>query len=183
MTHARKPVIGKFILRVKIFALVFVFCVNMAYALDLKSSVFSNEAYIPDKYTCKGGNVSPPLEWNEVPGETESLALVMEDPDAPSGTWDHWVIYNIPANVNELEEGIPKEEELHNGIKQGLNDFGKIGYGGPCPPPGKAHRYIFKLYALNEKMDIPAGLNKENLIKKIREHIIGESKLTGLYKR
>lgn len=116
--------------------------------LQVTSTAFSPGETIPKKFTCDGPDVSPQLAWNETPVGTESFALIADDPDAPGGTWVHWVLYDLPASVRMLPEGVAKQEQLPSGARQGRNDFGKIGYGGPCPPPGKPHRYFFKPYAL-----------------------------------
>ncbi len=118
-------------------------------SLQISSAAFSAGETIPKKFTCDGPDVSPHLKWNDPPANTQGIALVMDDPDAPAGTWVHWVLYDVPADARELPEGVPKQEQLSSGARQGRNDFGKIGYGGPCPPPGKPHRYFFKLYALD----------------------------------
>jgi Raf kinase inhibitor-like YbhB/YbcL family protein len=122
--------------------------------LDMKikitSSAFKDGDMIPLKYTCDGKNVSPPLQWDLVPDGTKSIALICDDPDAPSGDWTHWVVYNLPADVRLLSENIPNDETLPDGTRQGLTDFGTTGYSGPCPPWG-VHRYYFKIYALDKK--------------------------------
>lgn len=151
-------------------------------ALQLKSEAFSEGKFIPEKYTCQGEDVSPPLSWAGVPDSTESFVLICDDPDAPAGTWDHWLIYNIPADKVSLEESIPKEEEVQ-GMSQGVNDFDNIGYGGPCPPPGPSHRYVFRLYALDKNLDLEAGLNKNELLESIESNIIEKTKLVGKFSR
>lgn len=150
--------------------------------IDIKSSAFDEGGFIPVKFTCDGQNISPPLEWNGVPEGTQSLALISDDPDAPMGTWVHWVVYNIPPDINGLEEGIPKKEILANDIEQGLTDFGSVGYGGPCPPRG-THRYFFKIFALDRKFNFKPGLTKSELLEKIKDNIIGRGELIGKYKR
>jgi len=152
-------------------------------ALELKSTSFKNGDFIPAEYTCKGKDISPPLAWNDVPQTTKSFAIISDDPDAPIGTWVHWVIYDIPSDVRHLPENISKVNILSDGSKQGVNDFGKIGYGGPCPPPGSAHRYFFKLYALNTKLELKPGLTKKALESAIKGHIAGEAELIGKFKR
>ncbi|MBI2486098.1 MAG: YbhB/YbcL family Raf kinase inhibitor-like protein [Deltaproteobacteria bacterium] len=137
---------------------------------------------IPKKYTCDGPNISPPLSWDSVPGGTKSLALICDDPDAPRGTWVHWVIFNLPANMNDLTENIPPQQTLPNGAKQGRNDFGKIGYGGPCPPGG-THRYYFKLCALDEEINLEPGTTKAELLKAMDGHTLAKGQLMGKYKR
>lgn len=150
--------------------------------IKITSTAFDEGGMIPEKYTCDGIDISPPLTWTSVPDGTKSLALICDDPDAPLGTWVHWVLFNIPANINELPESIPPDKELENGAKQGRNGFRKIGYGGPCPPNG-THRYYFKLYALDTELDLKAGAKKKQLLKAMEEHILGKGQLMGRYKR
>ncbi len=152
-------------------------------AFDLKSSAFTAEDSIPKKHTCDGPDLSPALAWGQPPAGTQSLGLIMDDPDAPVGTWVHWVLYDLPATARELPEGVPKQEELSNGARQGRNDFRRIGYGGPCPPPGGPHRYFFKLYALDTKTNLKPGATKAELEKAMQGHILGKTELMGRYKR
>ncbi|MFQ5928048.1 MAG: YbhB/YbcL family Raf kinase inhibitor-like protein [Terriglobia bacterium] len=152
-------------------------------AFQLKTSAFQPKGEIPRKYTCDGPDVSPPLTWTEPPQGTQSFSLIVDDPDAPVGTWVHWVLYDLPASLRELAEGIPKDGELPNGAKQGRNDFQKIGYGGPCPPPGSAHRYFFKLYALDAKTNLKPGATKGELLRTMEGHILAQAELVGRYKR
>jgi Raf kinase inhibitor-like YbhB/YbcL family protein len=151
--------------------------------LTITSSAFAPNGTIPKKYTCDGPDVSPPLRWSEPPAGTQSLALIMDDPDAPAGTWVHWVLYNLPASVRELPENLPKVEQLPDGARQGRNDFRKTGYGGPCPPKGPAHRYFFKLYALDTKLDLKAGATKADVEKAMQGHILAQGELVGRYGR
>src|SRR3989339_549945 len=140
----------------------------------VKSTAFKNGGIIPKKYTCSGENISPPLSWSSVPDGTMSLALICDDPDAPGGTFVHWVIFNIPPDVQELEGGIETgTEELEDGTIQGTNDFGEIGYGGPCPPSG-THRYYFKLYALDTQLDLDSESGKPELISAMKGHILAK---------
>lgn len=142
------------------------------------------EKYIPEKFTCDGKNISPRLMWSGAPSDTKSFALIVDDPDAPKKTpFIHWVIFNIPATEKKLDQAISKEKTLKNGIIQGQNDFNKIGYDGPCPPAGKAHRYFFKLYALDSILKLEPGITKDDLLKSIEGHILAEAQLIGLYKR
>jgi Raf kinase inhibitor-like YbhB/YbcL family protein len=150
--------------------------------ITLKSSAFKEGEFIPKKFTCDGENISPPLEWSEIPEGTKSIAIICDDPDAPMETWVHWVIYNIPASVNKLKENIPFEKVLEDGTIQGKNDFRKIGYGGPCPPSG-IHRYFFKIYSLNTTLAFAPGLTKGELLHAMEEHILSEGKLMGKYSR
>jgi Raf kinase inhibitor-like YbhB/YbcL family protein len=137
---------------------------------------------IPRKYTCDDVDISPPLKWSNIPDGTKAFALICDDPDAPVGIWVHWVLFNLPSDINELSENIPLSDVLPNGALQGRNDFGNIGYGGPCPPRG-THRYYFKIYALGEKLDLKAGSTKSELVKAMTGRILGEGQLMGKYKR
>ena len=150
--------------------------------IKITSSAFEEGGFIPAKYTCDGADVSPPLQWDAVPEGTKSVALICDDPDAPMGTWVHWVLFNLPSDAKELAENIPAEETLPNGAKQGVNDFGRIGYGGPCPPGG-THRYFFKIYALDTEVGLEAGADKRQLLKAMEGHILEQGQLVGKYKR
>ncbi|MBN1688367.1 MAG: YbhB/YbcL family Raf kinase inhibitor-like protein [Candidatus Omnitrophica bacterium] len=150
--------------------------------MKITSTAFQDGEMIPVQYTCDGEDVSPPLEWQDIPYGTESLALISDDPDAPMGTWVHWVIYNIPASVANLPKGMPRTGKLMNGERQGTTDFGRVGYGGPCPPGG-THRYYFKLYALDRGLDLKPGITKEELLKAMDGHILAEAQLMGRYER
>jgi Raf kinase inhibitor-like YbhB/YbcL family protein len=151
--------------------------------LELKSSAFKDGEFVPEKFTCLGENISPPLRWSGAPDGTRSYALIMDDPDAPRGTWVHWVIYNIPENISSLEENLPRNNVLADGSKQGANSFNWIGYGGPCPPSGPRHRYIFTLYALDTRVNIPPGATKGVLLMRMKGHVLAQGVLTGLFKR
>lgn len=151
--------------------------------IQVTSSAFKDEGSIPAKYTCDGQNVSPPLKWNSIPKATKSIALIADDPDAPRGTWVHWVVYGLPPSLRELPENVPAAESvLGNGGRQGTTDFGKIGYGGPCPPNG-THRYFFKVYALDTDPHLNPGLTKAQLLKAMEGHVLGEGQLMGKYTR
>ena len=150
--------------------------------IKMRSTAFEEGGMIPKKYTCDGVDVSPPLKWDNVPDGTKSLALISDDPDAPVGTWVHWVLYARPPDPRELPENIPPKKALENGAKQGTNDFRKIGYGGPCPPGG-THRYYFKLYALDIELRLDPGMTKGELLKAMEGHILAEGQLMGRYKR
>jgi Raf kinase inhibitor-like YbhB/YbcL family protein len=152
-------------------------------ALVLRSSAVESGGRIPQTYTCDGRDVSPPLRWDKTPQGTKSFALICDDPDAPMGTWVHWVIYNIPAETDRLPEAVPSAERLDNGALQGSNDFGRTGYGGPCPPRGKPHRYFFRLYALDGQLSGAAGLTKKALLNQMQGHILETSEFYGLYGR
>lgn len=149
----------------------------------LKSPQFAEGSDIPTKLTCDGEDVSPALRWDGAPAGTRSFGLVTEDPDAPVGTFIHWVIYNLPENTTELAENLPRQKELPNGARQGRNDFGKIGYGGPCPPRGPAHRYFFRLYALDGKLELGPGASRSELDKAMKGHVLAQAELMGRYKR
>jgi Raf kinase inhibitor-like YbhB/YbcL family protein len=138
---------------------------------------------IPIEHTCDGEDLSPALSWSDVPVERRSLALVCDDPDAPRGTWVHWVLYNLPAESVELSPGVPPLPELPSGAHQGRNDSGEIGYSGPCPPPGKPHRYYFRLYALNILLTLPHGVSKAELEEAMSDHILAQGTLMGVYQR
>ena len=155
--------------------------INMA-TFQLTNTAFKEGELIPSKYTCDGKDISPPLKWSGVPQNTKSLALICDDPDAPSGTWVHWVVYYIPTTLSELPEGVPTKETTSDGLKQGTNDFKKIGYGGPCPPSG-THRYYFKLYALDTELQLSSKAKKSDVEKAMKGHILATGQLMGKYKR
>lgn len=152
-------------------------------AMEIKSPAFQNGGDIPRKYTCDGTDLSPPLRWENPPAGTKGFALVADDPDAPVGTWVHWVIYDLPPETRELAEGLATSDTLPGGVKQGINDFRKVGYGGPCPPRGPAHRYFFKLYALDTETKLKPRATKQHLLDAIKGHIVAEAQLIGRYKR
>ena len=150
--------------------------------INITSTAFDEGGMIPVKYSCDGPNISPPLAWSPVPETTVSIALICDDPDAPMGTWVHWVLFNLPPETKELSESLPTSEILSNGAKQGRNDSRRIGYSGPCPPGG-THRYYFKLYALDVKLDLDPGVEKRDLLKAMEGHILAEGQLMGRYTR
>jgi Raf kinase inhibitor-like YbhB/YbcL family protein len=150
--------------------------------LEITSSAFSKGEMIPTGYTCDGPDVSPELAWTGVPETTQSLALICDDPDAPMGTWVHWVLFNIPPGARGLPGEISPDAALENGARHGTNDFGRLGYGGPCPPGG-THRYFFKLYALDTELDLASGITKAQLIEAMEGHILAEAQLMGTYNR
>jgi len=152
-------------------------------SIELTSTAFQPGATIPKQFTGDGADRSPPLRWSEPPSGTKSLALICDDPDAPRGTWVHWVLYNLPDSTRELEEGVPTTQTLGNGAKQGKNDFGNIGYGGPAPPKGKPHRYGFLLYALDVAVDLAPGATKAQLMNAMKGHILAEGQLVCNYRR
>lgn len=149
----------------------------------LSCSGFLNNATIPVRFTCDGDDISPELSWLPGPEGTVSYALICEDPDAVGDTWVHWIIYNIPSDFTVMEENTPRQDQLENGALQGKNDFGKIGYNGPCPPSGVPHRYYFLLYALDCALDIPVQVTKAQLVNAMHGHILQQSFLVGLYGR
>ncbi len=151
--------------------------------LSLSSTAFKGGERIPVKYTCEGQDVSPPLTWSEPPQGTQSLTLIVDDPDAPGGAFTHWVLFNIPPDSGELPEAVPTQAQLSSGALQGKNDFGKIGYGGPCPPPGRLHRYCFTLYALDRVLDLKAGVSKKQVLDAMQGHILAQEQLIGTYQR
>jgi Raf kinase inhibitor-like YbhB/YbcL family protein len=152
-------------------------------SIEITSSAFEQGKTIPKQYTGDGVNASPPLHWSEPPVGTKSIALICDDPDAPMGTWVHWVLFNLPPQTLELQEGVPTTSALPSGAKQGKNDFGDIGYGGPAPPKGKPHRYFFKLYALADVLDLSLGATKSQLVHAMKGHVLADGQLMGIYKR
>jgi hypothetical protein len=150
--------------------------------MEIRSSSFKAGESIPPRFTCDDTGISPPLSWSNVPPGTKSFALIVDDPDASSITWVHWILYNIPATQRDLPENIPNTVTLGNGEGQGMNDSGDFGYSGPCPPSG-THRYYFKLFALDTKLDLKTGITKKELMKAMEGHILEEGQLMGRYKR
>jgi hypothetical protein len=148
----------------------------------LSSSAFASGQPIPRKYSCDGQDVSPPLAWGEPPQPTRSFALIADDPDAPGGTFVHWVVYNIPAASRSLPEGVPKVGKLADESVQGSSSWQRLGYGGPCPPGG-THRYDFKLYALDTTLALPSGAGKQRLLEAMEGHILAQAELMGTYRR
>jgi len=151
--------------------------------LTLSSPSFSNGGDIAKKFTCDGADLSPQLSWTDPPAATKSFALLVDDPDAPVGNWNHWTLWNLPSSASGLPEGVSKEARLPDGSQQGLNDFRKTGYNGPCPPPGKPHRYYFKLFALDAKLDLKAGAGKRELDAVIKGHILAQAEWMGRFGR
>jgi len=163
-------------------------------AIEMSSTAFEQSGRIPVEYTADGDNISPPLSWSELPNGTQSIAMICEDPDAPSGSggrsarqntsaFVHWVIYNIPPDKRRLQRGLPPSPQLSGGTLQGSNDFGKIGYGGPAPPRGPAHRYFFTLYALDSMLDMAPGATCDQLVDAMEGHVLAEGELIGRYSR
>jgi Raf kinase inhibitor-like YbhB/YbcL family protein len=150
-------------------------------AFHLTTTAFKNGGFVPNEFTCDGPDISPELAWAEPPAGTKIFALIMDDPDAPAGTWVHWVLYDLPGDARKLGEGVAKDLQLPEGARQGRNDFGKIGYDGPCPPKGGPHRYFFKLYALDRKTNLKAGASKAELERAMKGHILAEAELVGRF--
>jgi len=151
--------------------------------LDLASLAFAKNDPIPIQYTGRGSNASPPLAWGDPPAGTKSFALTCVDPDAPRGTFVHWVLFNLPADTRELNEGVLPEQVEDDGTVQGINDFGDVGYGGPDPPPGKPHRYFFNVFALDTKLDLPPKATHADLVAAMKGRVLAEGELMGTYGR
>jgi Raf kinase inhibitor-like YbhB/YbcL family protein len=169
----------------------FMHCIETAYTknkggrtmtISVSSNAFTEAGMIPSKFTCDGKDVSPQLAWTGIPAGAKSIALICDDPDAPSGTWVHWVVYNMPATAKELSEGVTGSRGLPAGAKQGINDFRKHDYGGPCPPSG-THRYYFTVYALDTALNLKDGATKKELLKAMEGHVVAQGRLMGRYKR
>ena len=152
-------------------------------SMTMSSPSFPNGSAIPRKFTCDGADVSPELTWTDPPAGTKSLALLVDDPDAPIGNWNHWAIWNLPAKMRSLPEGLGKSAHLPDGSEQGMNDFHKPGYNGPCPPAGKPHRYFFKLFALDTKVTLQGEAGKPELEAAMKGHILAQAEWMGTYKR
>jgi Raf kinase inhibitor-like YbhB/YbcL family protein len=148
--------------------------------IKITSAAFKDGEPIPEKYTCDGENISPPLKWDSIPACTKSIAIICQDPDAPGGTWTHWILFNLPPECRELAENLPDDETLPDDSRQGINDFGSIGYGGPCPPWG-THRYHFKIFALDLLLDIVHLVDKDVLMAAMKGHILAEGQIVGKY--
>ena len=147
--------------------------------LEISSPAFGHDEGIPELYTCKGEDISPPLQWTAPPEGTSSFVLIMDDPDAPIGTWDHWLVFNLPSETRGLEEAATA---LPAGAQTGKNSWRRNDYGGPCPPGGARHRYFFRLYALDARLDLPDGVNKRKLEKAMQGHVLAQAELVGIYK-
>lgn len=154
-----------------------------AMALKLTSDAFQEGKPIPKDHTCDGADRSPPLHWDGVPEGTKAFAIVVDDPDAPSGNWNHWLIYNMPPGTRALAEAVPTKDTLGDSSRQGKNDFGKIGYGGPCPPPGSTHRYYFKIYALSAPLEVEPAATRDDVLKAVKRNTLAEAQLMGKYGR
>jgi Raf kinase inhibitor-like YbhB/YbcL family protein len=151
--------------------------------MKLASATIRSGEPIPAIHTCQGQDRSPPLAWSEIPVDTRSLVLIVDDPDAPRGTYVHWVLFNLPADAVELAAGVPTSPELPSGARQGVNDSGDMGYRGPCPPPGTPHRYYFRLYALDCALNLRPGINRTDLDAAMAGHVLAEATLMGTYQR
>lgn len=151
--------------------------------LEISSSGFAQGEVIPDRYACTGENLSPELSWGEPPADTQSLALIFDDPDAPGGSWVHWVVFNMPADQQTLPEGVAPLAEHPDGSISGSNSWGELGYGGPCPPQGSTHQYIFALYALDTELSLGVGASKQELLAAMQGHILAETEISGLFSR
>ncbi len=153
--------------------------------LSITSTAFTEGGAIPRKHSCDGADASPPLTWSGTPQGTAAFALIVDDPDAPARTWVHWVLYDLPATLSALPENVAKTERLKElgGAVQGKSDFKRVGYGGPCPPPGPAHRYYFKLYALGARLGLPAGASKQDVERAMDGHVLATAQLMGTYAR
>ena len=149
---------------------------------ELTSTAFASGDPIPTKYTCDDQDISPPLQWKDPPEGTRSFALICDDPDAPMGTWVHWVLYNLPASTDTLPEALRSDADLPDGGRHGQNGWGQPSYGGPCPPGG-THRYFFKLYALDAELDLAAGASKEELLRAMEGHVLASTETMGVYSR
>ena len=151
--------------------------------LTVSSTVFREGETIPVEYTCDGEDISPPVAWGEPPDGTRSLALIVDDPDAPGGVFTHWIVFNLPAATRQLPSAVTMQPQLDSGARQGKMDFGRMGYGGPCPPPGKPHRYQFTVYALARTLDLAAGASRAQLLEAMEGNILSRGRLTGIYER
>ncbi len=151
--------------------------------MELTSSAFKDGQPIPNPYTCDGKNISPPLTWKNAPGNTQSFVLIVDDPDAPAGVWTHWIVFGLPYNAEELVENFANSSAAAGSAKEGVNSFKKTGYGGPCPPAGKPHRYFFKLYALDTTLNLQPGASRQDVEAAMTKHIQAIGQLMGTYQR
>jgi Raf kinase inhibitor-like YbhB/YbcL family protein len=152
-------------------------------ALKVSTPAFAPGGEIPAQYTCKGTDQSPPFAWSGAPAKTAAFALIMDDPDAPSGTWVHWVVWNVPSSLNSMPQGVPRTERLDNGAIQGRNSFHKIGYNGPCPPAGATHHYVIRLFALDGNLDLAPGANRSQLDAAMNGHVLAQAEYMGTFHR
>lgn len=170
-------------MRLTLVFLAILFVPLCGFALEIRSSAFGEGSVIPSKYSCDAQDISPELIWSEVPDGVKSFVLICSDPDAPFKEWIHWVIFNIPQDKRNLFEGLPKKARLDDGSIQGINDFGRNGYGGPCPPKGRPHRYFFRLYCLDSGLSLNENATKEDVLKAAKGHIVAEAETYGVYGR
>jgi len=151
--------------------------------MKITSPAFHDGGILPTRFTCDGTGKSPPFHWDEVPPGTLEFGLVCEDPDAPGGIFTHWLLYKIPSGTRRLEEGLPQDEVLSFGANQGTNDFGTVGYGPACPPRGRKHRYIFRLYALEADLLVPPGAKRQQVVEIMNDHVLEEAQIKAMYER
>jgi Raf kinase inhibitor-like YbhB/YbcL family protein len=156
---------------------------ELVMSLTIVSTAFAHGGAIPARHTGQSANVSPELSWDDVPAETKSIVVWCHDPDAPVGDWTHWIVFDLPPDTRRLPEAVPPRPTLPDGSVQGLNDFGKHGYGGPCPPPGRPHRYFFKVYALDVKLGLSSSTRQADLLRALKGHILAEGELMGTFQR
>jgi hypothetical protein len=154
-----------------------------AKTFKLETSAFAPGGEIPKKFTCQGADVSPALTWSEPPAGMKSFVLIADDPDAPMGTFVHWVVYDLPATARRLPEALPGNQEMSGGGRQGVNDFSMSGYAGPCPPPGKFHRYFFRLYALDTVLNLKGGATRREVDQAMQGHVLAQAEVMGRFKR
>jgi Raf kinase inhibitor-like YbhB/YbcL family protein len=150
---------------------------------ELTSSAIRAHQDLPTRFSCDGARHSPPLAWSGAPQQTATFALIVDDPDAPHGVFTHWVLFNLPADLDHLDENLPPESQLASGARQGFNDFGRIGYGAPCPPRGETHRYCFTLYALDTQLRLPTGATRQQTLQALQPHILAQAQLVAVYHR
>ncbi len=150
---------------------------------ELVSTAFTEGQPIPPRHTGDGADVSPPLSWGDPPDGTAAFVMISDDPDAPVGTWVHWVLYDISPDVRQLPEGVPMDDTVLGSARQGRTDFGTVGYGGPAPPPGRPHRYFFKLYAVDAETALSPGATKQQVLQAIEGHVLAQAQLMGTYQR
>jgi len=151
--------------------------------MELRTTSFEPGGFIPKRFTCEGADVSPALSWGDPPAGTQSFAIIEDDPDAPSGTFVHWLVYDLPATYRRLPEALSGNDPMAGGGRQGTNDFSRTGYNGPCPPPGKPHRYFIRLYALDGKLDLRPAAARRELESAMQGHILAQAELMGRFKR
>lgn len=152
-------------------------------SFELTSGAIRPNQELPTRFSCDGAHTSPPLAWSGAPQHTTTFALIVDDPDAPHGVFTHWVLFNLPADVDHLDENIPPTQQLANGAIQGRNDFGKSGYGAPCPPRGETHRYRFTLYALDTALQLHAGATRQQALQAMQTHVLDQAQLVNTYRR